>query len=112
MYEYACAACGHEDTLLEKHSAAKSKKCPKCLKPRQFKRQLSAPSFQLKGTGWYATDFRDQAKKPAKDEKADAKAPDKAKDGGKGSEAKPATSSADAATGAKPKDRSTAQAAS
>lgn len=71
MYEYACGACGHEDTLLEKLTASRAKKCPACGKARAFRRQVSAPSFQLKGTGWYVTDFRDGGKKLAK--KADAK---------------------------------------
>ena len=71
MYEYACDACGHEDTLLEKLGAGRIKKCPACGKARAFRRQLSAPSFQLKGTGWYVTDFRDGGKKP--ETKADAK---------------------------------------
>ena len=71
MYEYSCASCGHQDTLLEKVGAPENKKCPTCGKARAFKRQLSAPSFHLKGTGWYATDFRDNGK--AKNHARDAK---------------------------------------
>lgn len=62
MYEYACANCGHGDTLLEKFSAAKRKKCPACGTTRAFERQVSAAAFHLKGSGWYATDFRDGPK--------------------------------------------------
>ena len=68
MYEYTCDSCGHNDTLLEKHDAAKIKDCPSCGEKQKFKRQLSAPSFQLKGTGWYVTDFKDSGKKKS-DEK-------------------------------------------
>ena len=57
--------------MLEKVGAPANKKCPTCGKARAFKRQLSAPSFHLKGTGWYATDFRDNGK--AKDHARDAK---------------------------------------
>lgn len=83
MYEYQCAACGHSDTLLEKVGSSSTKKCPECGKLRAFKRQLSAPSFHLKGTGWYATDFRDNGKKKESDSKTDDAKPEPAKDGDK-----------------------------
>lgn len=76
LYEYSCGGCGHHDTLLEKISAAKTKKCPACGKAKSFKRQLSAAAFHLKGSGWYATDFKDQPKKKASKETTESK-PDK-----------------------------------
>ena len=71
IYEYRCAACGHQDEHLQKVSDAPLTKCPSCGKPR-YQKQLSAAGFQLKGTGWYTTDFKGSAKKAA-DKKTDAK---------------------------------------
>jgi putative FmdB family regulatory protein len=71
IYEYRCAVCGHQDEHLQKVSDAPLTVCPACGK-RKYQKQLSAAGFQLKGTGWYATDFKSGAKKSA-DKKADAK---------------------------------------
>lgn len=64
IYEYRCAACGHQDEHLQKVSDKPLTKCPACGKPK-YQKQLSAAGFQLKGTGWYATDFKGSAKKSA-----------------------------------------------
>ena len=71
IYEYRCEHCGHTDEHLQKVSEAPLTVCPSCGKP-QYRKQLSAAGFQLKGTGWYATDFKSTGKKPA-DKKSDAK---------------------------------------
>src|SRR3954464_9239671 len=71
IYEYRCAACGHQDEHLQKVSDAPLAVCPACGK-RKYQKQLSAAGFQLKGTGWDATDFKGSAKKAA-DKKPDAK---------------------------------------
>src|SRR5947207_5257974 len=70
IYEYRCAVCGHQDEHLQKVSDEPLSICPACGKP-EYRKQLSAAGFQLKGTGWYATDFKGGAKKPAS--KPDAK---------------------------------------
>jgi putative FmdB family regulatory protein len=70
IYEYRCAACGFQEEHLQKVSEPPLTVCPSCGKPK-FAKLLSAAGFQLKGSGWYATDFKGGAK-PAKD-KADAK---------------------------------------
>jgi putative FmdB family regulatory protein len=70
IYEYRCNACGHADEHLQKVSEAPLTVCPACGKP-DYRKQLSAAGFQLKGTGWYATDFKTTGKKPA-DKKPDA----------------------------------------
>lgn len=62
IYEYACQACGHTLEVIQKMSAAPLQDCPVCGKP-QLKKLMSASGFQLKGSGWYATDFRGGAKK-------------------------------------------------
>ncbi|HZN87269.1 MAG TPA: FmdB family zinc ribbon protein [Burkholderiales bacterium] len=69
IYEYRCAACGFQDEFLQKVSERPLKVCPSCGKAK-FEKMLSAPGFQLKGSGWYATDFKGGAKPAA--EKADA----------------------------------------
>ena len=57
IYEYACSACGHQLEVLQKVSDAPLKKCPQCGRPK-LQKLLSAPSFRLKGGGWYETDFK------------------------------------------------------
>jgi putative FmdB family regulatory protein len=74
IYEYRCKQCGHQEEFLQKASEPALTKCPACGKAT-FQKLLSAAGFQLKGTGWYATDFKKGAeKKPAKTEtKTEAK---------------------------------------
>ena len=62
IYEYRCDACGHETEELQKLADAPLTDCPKCGKPG-LTRLVSAAGFQLKGTGWYQTDFRGKPKK-------------------------------------------------
>ncbi len=87
IYEYQCQACGHQLEVLQKISDAPLKKCPECGKPK-LQKLMSAPSFRLKGGGWYETDFKSGNKKnlvdSGKDEKSAAKAETK-------SDAKPAS---------------------
>jgi putative FmdB family regulatory protein len=64
IYEYRCEACGHQEEHLQKVSDKPLTKCPSCGKAA-YRKQLSAAGFQLKGSGWYATDFKSTAKKPA-----------------------------------------------
>ncbi len=66
IYAYRCDACGHRQDVLQKMSDPTLTVCPAC-GAESFARQLSAPAFQLKGTGWYVTDFRDNGKKSAGD---------------------------------------------
>ena len=92
IYEYRCNACGHKLESLQRLSDAPLVTCPACGKDALAK-QLSAAGFQLKGSGWYATDFKNSGSKPpAKDTaKPDAKADAPAS---AASEAKPDTSTA------------------
>ncbi len=57
IYAYRCEACGFAKDVLQKISDAPLTDCPECGKS-DFKKQLTAAGFQLKGTGWYVTDFR------------------------------------------------------
>lgn len=65
IYEYKCDACGHEMEALQKMSDPALSDCPECKDPG-LKKQISAGAFQLKGSGWYETDFKNSGKsKPA-----------------------------------------------
>jgi len=74
IYGYRCGECGEEHEALQKVSEPPLTICPACGKPA-LQKQLSAAGFQLKGSGWYATDFKAPAKKPAdkKTEKTESK---------------------------------------
>jgi len=69
IYEYQCRQCGHEMEKLQKMSDAPLTDCPNCNTPSLVKK-VSAAGFQLKGTGWYATDFKHQGKPQAADKKS------------------------------------------
>jgi putative FmdB family regulatory protein len=75
IYEYRCQACGHQEEFLQRVSEPALTECPVCRKPT-FQKLLSAAGFQLKGSGWYATDFKNKASKPAEkkaEDKSEAK---------------------------------------
>ena len=60
IYAYKCESCGHAKDVLQKISDAPLTDCPACGQPT-FSKQLTAAGFQLKGSGWYATDFKGSA---------------------------------------------------
>ncbi|PFH28223.1 MULTISPECIES: FmdB family zinc ribbon protein [Burkholderia] len=86
IYAYRCEACGFAKDVLQKMSDAPLSQCPECGKDA-FRKQVTAAGFQLKGSGWYVTDFR----------------------GGSGGTSAPATASGDGA--AAPADATPAAAA-
>ena len=59
IYDFQCTNCGHKLELLRKISDSSTTTCPNCSQ-ESFSKMLSAPSFQLSGSGWYATDFKDK----------------------------------------------------
>jgi putative FmdB family regulatory protein len=59
IYDFQCTSCGHKDELMRKISEPTTTNCPECGK-ETFAKMLSAPSFQLSGSGWYASDFKDK----------------------------------------------------
>lgn len=67
IYEYRCDSCGFQKDHLQKSSDPKLTVCPECGK-ESYSKQLSAAGFQLKGSGWYATDFKGASKPAAKPE--------------------------------------------
>jgi putative FmdB family regulatory protein len=94
IYEYRCSACGHELEVLQKMSDQPMTDCPACGKATLSK-LVSAAGFQLKGDGWYVTDFRD--KKKSKDDAGAGES----KTSEAGSAAKKAGSADDAGKGKK-----------
>ncbi len=61
LYEYKCSACSQACEYLQKFTDPEIKLCPNCGK-EALKKQVSATQFQLKGTGWYVTDFKNSNK--------------------------------------------------
>lgn len=97
IYAYKCSSCGHTKDELQKISAAPLTHCPAC-GSATFAKQLTAPGFQLKGSGWYVTDFRD-GKKPAGDAKTETATSETKPEGKTEDKAKPgADTKADAKT--------------
>ena len=86
IYAYRCAVCGHAKDVLRKISDPVLTLCPAC-GAAAFQKQVTAAGFQLKGSGWYVTDFRGDSKggKEAKDGKVE----------------QPSSAAADASTGGK-----------
>ncbi|MEO8537528.1 MAG: FmdB family zinc ribbon protein [Betaproteobacteria bacterium] len=109
IYEYRCASCGHEVEALQKLRDAPLTECPACHRP-DLKKLLSAAGFQLKGSGWYVTDFRNRGAKPATKEKpaSDSKAgdagtkPNSSADAASGADSKPAAATSGEASESKP----------
>jgi putative FmdB family regulatory protein len=65
IYAYRCSECGHAKDVLQKMSDPVLTECPAC-GAQTFTKQVTAAGFQLKGSGWYVTDFRGGDKPPAK----------------------------------------------
>lgn len=75
IYAYRCSACGHAKDVLQKLSDAPLTTCPAC-GADSFAKQITAAGFQLKGSGWYATDFKGGASSTAAATPSDAPKPD------------------------------------
>jgi len=76
IYEYQCTKCGRKVEMMQKITDESLQTCPSCKGP--LRRLMSLTSFQLKGNGWYATDYKDKKEKKKKktdkgEEKADKK---------------------------------------
>lgn len=107
IYAYRCESCGFGKDVLQKMSDAPLSKCPECGK-ETFRKQVTAAGFQLKGSGWYVTDFRggNGAKSAAAPAGSTEAAPAKSEGGG----AAAGTSSEGAAAGSTSSSSSTAAA--
>lgn len=71
IYEYRCSSCGFQEEYLRKASDPLLSSCPECGK-ETFQKMLTAAGFQLKGSGWYATDFKNSGARPKKEKSAAA----------------------------------------
>lgn len=80
IYEYRCAECGFQHEYLQRMSDAPLTDCPECGK-RTFTKLMSAAGFQLKGGGWYVTDFKNTGTQSKKE-------PEKTSEGSKSTESK------------------------
>jgi putative FmdB family regulatory protein len=72
IYEYRCGNCGHELEAIQKMSDPVLEACPGCGQDA-LKRLISAPSFRLKGGGWYETDFKQDGKRNVHEAESKAK---------------------------------------
>lgn len=85
IYEYKCADCGHRLEAIQKVSEPLLVECPTCGKAA-LKRLISAAGFQLKGSGWYVTDFKNNVqKKDSQSKDSQKKDSEKGKENGSSS---------------------------
>ena len=98
IYSYRCTSCGNQKDVLQKISDSPLDICPVC-GAAAFRKQVTAAGFQLKGSGWYVTDFRNPAAKPA------TAKPDQGADQSAGA---PAVGAADTSAAETTKDAATA----
>ncbi len=103
IYAYRCSACGHAKDVLQKMSDPLLSTCPAC-GAESFVKQVTAAGFQLKGSGWYVTDFKGSgaAPVPAAADAAAAKPAEPGAPAGADKPAAPAPSAAPAAPAAAP----------
>jgi putative FmdB family regulatory protein len=66
IYEYQCSACMHQVEIMQKMSDEPLRECPQCHQPT-LNKLVSAAGFQLKGTGWYVTDYSAKGKAKTSD---------------------------------------------
>ncbi len=93
IYAYKCGACGKSHDALQKMSDAPLTICPHCNEPSLTK-QVTAAGFQLKGSGWYVTDFRNSGQPSGKAAPGETAADKAAKDSGAGGSEKAADKAA------------------
>ena len=99
IYAYKCGSCGHAKDVLQKVSDPALTVCPAC-GAGSFSKQITAAGFQLKGSGWYATDFRGgNSAAPAAD-KGSEKSGDKPAETAKTDSPPPASTKSDAPSAA------------
>jgi len=102
IYAYKCSSCGHGADVMQKMSDAALTVCTACGQPT-FAKQITAAGFQLKGSGWYATDFKNGSKGAKKEPASGDKAAEKSveKTGEKTGESKVETRRAESGTESK-----------
>lgn len=115
IYEYRCDSCGFQKEYIQRMSDARLTDCPEC-KQVTFNKMVTAAGFQLKGGGWYVTDFKNSGSNPGSGKKAEAKQsdtsskPDSAKSESKDGTAAPSSASGSTSGSSTPATTPTASA--
>jgi len=100
IYEYRCSSCGFQKEYLQKVTDPVKTVCPECGK-KTFSKMLTAAGFHLKGSGWYATDFRNPKPAAKTESKGETKSEGKSESKPDGKSAGKAESKTDSKTGSK-----------
>ena len=100
IYEYRCSSCGFQKEYLQKVTDPVKTVCPECGK-KTFSKMLTAAGFQLKGSGWYATDFRNPKPAAKTESKGETKSEGKSESKPDGKSAGKAESKTDSKTESK-----------
>ncbi len=100
IYEYRCSSCGFQKEYLQKVTDPVKTVCPECGK-KTFSKMLTAAGFHLKGSGWYATDFRNPKPAAKTESKGETKSEGKSESKPDGKSAGGAESKTDSKTGSK-----------
>ena len=100
LYEFQCTDCGEHMELIVKVNA-RTPKCPDC--GGKLQKQISAPAFQFKGSGWYITDYSDKGKTSEPSKKGDSK--DSSDGGSKSSDGDSSKSGGSGDSGSKKKSK-------
>jgi putative FmdB family regulatory protein len=101
IYAYKCATCGHAADVMQKMSEPPRTVCPSC-GAETFAKQITAPNFALKGSGWYVTDFRNGNTSGKESKDATANAANTTTADPKSADTKPADASAATSSSATP----------
>ena len=112
LFEYLCSACGRTSEVLQRLNEPPLTACPHC--GGAVKKQISAPAFQFKGSGWYVTDYAKkgggETAKAGAEAKSDAAAPaDDGKSSSDSTTAAPSASKSETKSGAKGESASPAK---
>ena len=105
LYEYLCVRCKHKFERIDKFTARKTRKCPKC--GDKAERQLAAPAIQFKGAGWYVTDYGGKSSPDPKADKSSSSSSssDKSEKSGSSEKSEKKESKAEKPAASKSKDK-------
>lgn len=106
IYAYRCESCNQPHEVLQKISDSLLTQCPACGQDT-LRKQLTAAGFQLKGSGWYVTDFRDQSKASETKQKNEAKPSGESSEPAKAAAGLTESAAAPASVGAPTVDKAT-----
>ncbi|MEI8033995.1 MAG: zinc ribbon domain-containing protein [Betaproteobacteria bacterium] len=102
IYEYRCDSCGFQKEFIQRMSDPRLTDCPECKKPT-FSKMVTAAGFQLKGGGWYVTDFKGSGSAPSTSTSSSSSTESKTKTAEKSAATESSAPAASASSGDKPK---------